>query len=160
MFLGVLERRREGLPVTPFLDSLNNWPSLRMYWQSRRRIIPHSSVFSGRSHPHVWGSVCQAQCWALGRGVQAPPRRTQWLFIQECLGVTHCSWAGAQGGGLRLHSPVRKSFRMSVSAAQLTFIRQTGADARGCNWPLGLLSGQGRVPALELTFSWRETENR
>lgn len=95
--------------------------------------------------------MCQAQCWALGRGVQAPPRRTQWLFIQECLGLLIAHEPVLREVGYWLHSPVRKSFRMSVSAAQLrSFDKQVQMPVAG--WPLGLLSGQGRVPALNLHF--------
>lgn len=64
--------------MTPFLDSLNNWPSLGMSLTEQKGVLFLIPLFSLIVEAiHVWGSaVCQAQCWALGRDVQAPPRRT------------------------------------------------------------------------------------
>lgn len=156
--LGVLERRREAF-CDPIL-TLNNWPSFGMSWQSKKVFIPHSSVFSdSRSHPRL--GVCCVPGTVLGvRQMHTSTTKADAVTVHSGVpGVTHFSWAGAQGGGLPTALTSKNIPESERACNSATFIRQTGAE---CPW-LTRLWGYwvDKTESLLWTYIFmKETENR
>lgn len=166
--------------MTLFSHNMSNWPRICMYWQSNQEVLVLVPLIRLTGAIGIFECLLYASTVLSTRKTKTIKNTTESAFrsllskwgidIQtDCPFSSDGDYSASQGLVLReqtagkvcrLHSPARKSFRMTVYS--FNYIYSTNMYwGPIVGWTLGLLSGQERVPALtKLTFFMKDQDRK